>query len=55
MVELYIDGKKIPLNKYVKSVFLKIILALISTLKGVPESWNEIEIKIRSEEADNEE
>ena len=46
LVEIRIDGKDIPVNRYVKDVFLKVIVALVSTLKGVPEDWSEIEIKI---------
>ncbi len=44
-VELYVDGKKIPMNSYVRSVFFKVLSALISTLKGV-EDWEKAEIKI---------
>ncbi|MBE8538740.1 hypothetical protein [Geoglobus acetivorans] len=50
MVEIKIDGKVIPVNRYVKDVFLKVIAALVSTLKGVPEDWSEIEIKISRED-----
>jgi len=50
MIELTIDGKKIPLNKYVRDVFFKVITALVSTLKGYEEEWSEIKIVIRRNE-----
>ncbi len=50
MIELTIDGKKIPLNKYVREVFLRVITALVSTLKGYGEDWNEIKIVIKKNE-----
>lgn len=46
MVKMRIDGKDIPMNRYVEDVFLKVILALISTLKGISEDWRRIEIVI---------
>ncbi len=44
-VELYVDGKKVPMNSYVKSVFFRVVSALISTLKGV-EGWEKAELRI---------
>ncbi len=49
MIELKIDDKKIPLNKFVREVFLKVILALVSTLKGYSDEWDKIEIVIKHE------
>ena len=46
MIELLVDGKKVPMNSYVRSVFFRVIEALVSTLKGVDEEWKEIEIKL---------
>ncbi len=46
-VELIIDGRTIPLNRYVQSVFGNVIAALISTLKGVDENWKSVEVKIQ--------
>ena len=46
-IELVVDGKRIPLNRYVQTVFCNVISALISTLKGVDEEWKSVEIKIR--------
>ncbi|AGK62224.1 hypothetical protein Asulf_02272 [Archaeoglobus sulfaticallidus PM70-1] len=45
-VKLSIDGKEIPMNPYVQKVFLRVILALVSTLKGVDDNWSHLEISI---------
>jgi len=45
-VKLIVDGKTIPLNRYVQSVFGNVISALVSTLKGVDENWKSVEIRI---------
>ena len=34
-VELLINGKRVGLNKYVKSVFIEVTMALVDTLKNV--------------------
>ncbi|ADB58297.1 hypothetical protein [Archaeoglobus profundus] len=44
-VTLHIDGKRIPMNKFVQSIVRDVNLAIISNLKGV-EEWNAIEIRI---------
>jgi hypothetical protein len=36
-VELKVNGKTIPLNPYVNSVFASVIAGLVSTLKNTPE------------------
>lgn len=46
MIELLVDGKKVPMNNYVRNVFFKVIEALVSTLKGVDGEWKKIEIKL---------
>jgi len=46
-VELVVDGKRIPMNDYVRSVFAKVVSALISTLKGVDEDWREARLIVR--------
>ncbi len=45
-VELFVDGKKVAMNSYVRKVFFRVMSALISTLKGV-EGWKEAEVRIR--------
>ena len=48
MIEIKINGKKLVANKYVYDIFRSVILALISTLKDIPEV-EEVEIKIKKE------
>ena len=45
-VELLVDGRRIPMNNFVQSIFKNVILAMISTLKGVDENWEKIELRI---------
>ncbi len=45
-VKLVVDGEEIPLNSYVQKVFANVISALISTLKGVDESWKSVEVEL---------
>ncbi|MFO7966228.1 MAG: hypothetical protein R6U44_01335 [Archaeoglobaceae archaeon] len=45
MIELLVDGKKVPMNDYVQSVFSSVIEALVSTLRGV-DNWSKIEIRL---------
>ncbi len=47
LIELEIDGKKVPMNDYVRRVFENVIEALVSTLKGVDEDWRELKIEIK--------
>ena len=49
MVEIKVNGKRLPTNKYVYQVFKSVILALIGTLKDIPEI-EKVEIKITKEE-----
>jgi hypothetical protein len=46
MIEVFVDEKRIPMNKYVKNVFSAVIEAMVSTLKGVDENWSKIEIRL---------
>lgn len=48
MVEIKVNGKRLPANKYVYQVFESVILALVATLKDIPEI-KEVEIKISKE------
>ncbi len=47
MIELKVDGKEIPMNDFVRSVFERVITSLVSTLKGVDEDWKELSIVIK--------
>jgi XTP/dITP diphosphohydrolase len=48
MVEIKVNGKKLPANKYVYKVFESVILALLDTLKGIP-VIEKVEITINKE------
>jgi len=43
---LYVNGKAVPMNPFIREVFIKMLLALLSTLKGVGEV-NEMEMWLR--------
>ncbi|MFH1097227.1 MAG: molybdopterin-guanine dinucleotide biosynthesis protein B [Candidatus Desantisbacteria bacterium] len=45
-VSLVVDGKKIPLNGFVRSFMQEAILGMIRSLRGVPENPKGIEIRI---------
>jgi hypothetical protein len=45
-VKVVIDGKKIEMNEYVRSVFFEVCAGLLRTLKGVKD-WKELEIQIK--------
>ncbi|MCD6427788.1 MAG: hypothetical protein J7L03_06830 [Caldisericaceae bacterium] len=48
MTEIKINGKRLVANKYVYKVFRKLILALLETLKDLPEI-EKVEITITKE------
>ena len=48
MVEIKVNGKRLPANKYVYKVFESVILALLNTLKDIPEI-KKVEITIDKE------
>ncbi len=50
MIKMKIDEKNIPMNRYVEDIFEKVILAMVSTLKGIPEDWKKIEIVIERDQ-----
>lgn len=45
-----IDEKEIPLNHFVKKIFIKVISGLIGSLDKLPADLNKIEIIINKEE-----
>ena len=47
-VSLFVSGKHIPLNPFLKSLFLKTLEAMVSTLKGVKQAKS-IDLSIRRE------
>jgi XTP/dITP diphosphohydrolase len=51
MVEIKVNGRRLPANKYVYKVFESVILALLDTLKDIPEI-KKVEIIIDKEKED---
>lgn len=47
MIEIKVNGKKLPANKYVYEVFESVILALLNTLKDIP-AVEKLEITIKN-------
>ena len=48
MIEIKVNGKRFPANKYIYEVFKSVIFALINTLKNVPEI-DSVEITIKKD------
>ena len=47
-IKLRVDGREIPLNEFVEKVLNGIIVSVVSSLKGIKEDWEKIEIEISS-------
>lgn len=45
-VILRVNGTSIPLGPYPKSIIVNVLRALVNTLKGVPENYKSIELKV---------
>lgn len=48
-VELEVDGKKIPLNKFVQQFLGAGVAGMIETLDSVETPWKDIELKIKKD------
>lgn len=48
-IELLINGKKVGLNPYVRSVFTEVTRGLLATLKGIDTPPCDVELKITLE------
>jgi hypothetical protein len=46
-IKVTIDGKKIEMNEYVRTVFFEVSSGLLRTLRGVKEDWKQLEIQIK--------
>ena len=46
-VKLSVDGKVIPVNKFVASLLKNLVKAFVASLKDVPSSFNKVEIHVR--------
>ncbi len=44
--ELVVDGKKIPLNKFVQEFLAGAVAGMVETLDSVETPWKHIELKI---------
>ncbi len=45
-VRLRVDGKDIPMNEFVRTLFYNVISSMVLSLKGVKEDWEVIEIRL---------
>ena len=45
-MKLMVDGKEIPLNEFVEKILNGIIVGGVSSLRGIKEDWEKIEIEI---------
>jgi hypothetical protein len=48
-LKLKVDGKEIPMNEFVESILANTILGAVTTLHGVDEKWQKIEIQIQKQ------
>lgn len=47
-MELKVDSKEIPLNEFVEKILNGTIVGAVTSLKGIKEDWEKIEISISS-------
>ena len=52
LAELKVDGRRVPLNSFVQSLLTETIKGLLRALKGLPESPQKVEIKLKTGEKD---
>ena len=45
-LKLLVDGKEIPLNEFVEKLLNGTVVGAVTSLKGIKEDWEKIEIKI---------
>jgi hypothetical protein len=48
-MKLRVDGKEIPLNEFVAKMLGGTIVGAVTSLRGIKEDWEKIEIEILSE------
>lgn len=46
-IVLEVDGKKIPMNGFVKKILCGMFRGSIETLRGVGEDWKDVNIRMR--------
>jgi hypothetical protein len=47
-LKLQVDGRKIPLNEFVEKILGGSIVGAVTSLRGIRENWEKIEIEIVS-------
>jgi hypothetical protein len=45
-LKLRVDGKEIPLNEFVEKIVSGSIVGAVTSLRGIKEDWEKIEIEI---------
>jgi hypothetical protein len=45
-MKLLVDGKEIPLNEFVEKLLMGSVVGAVTSLKGIKEEWEKIEIRI---------
>jgi hypothetical protein len=45
-LKLKVDGKEIPLNEFVEKILSGSIMGSVTSLRGIKEDWEKIEIEI---------
>ena len=45
-MKLRVDGKEIPLNEFVEKIISGSVVGAVTSLKGIKEDWEKIEIEI---------
>ncbi len=45
-MKLKVDGKEIPLNEFVERLIQGVVVGGVSSLKGIKENWEKIEIVV---------
>ena len=46
-IALEVDGKKIPMNEFVKKIICGIITGSVGALRGIDEDWRNISISLK--------
>jgi hypothetical protein len=45
-MKLRVDGKEIPLNEFVEKMLSGSVVGAVTSLKGIKEDWEKIEVEI---------
>jgi len=46
VMKLRVDGKNIPLNEFVEKIISGSVVGAVTSLKGIKDDWEKIEIEI---------